>query len=175
MSIETIKAKLRKIAALAERGVGGERENARRLLQRLLCQHNLTIEDLGKPKARGRYWFRCRDVLERQILFQCYFRATNKDEVSYYQRGREIGFTLSPMEQLELENLWRHFRPLWRREIRTQQERIVHAFVSKHDLYSASTETDSDNPLSPEERAALLSLMENMTSSDYVSVRRMLE
>ena len=36
---ETIRAKLRKIAALAERGVGGERDNAKSQLDRLLAKH----------------------------------------------------------------------------------------------------------------------------------------
>lgn len=48
-------AKIQKIHALAERGVGGEAENAKRILEAVARKHGLTEEDLSdivgaKPK-----------------------------------------------------------------------------------------------------------------------------
>lgn len=43
---ESLKAKLRKLAALAERGVGGEAENARRLMERICREHGVSIDEI---------------------------------------------------------------------------------------------------------------------------------
>jgi len=51
---DTIRAKLREIAAVAERGVGGERDNAKSQLDRLLAKHGLAMEDLY-PKQDMEY------------------------------------------------------------------------------------------------------------------------
>lgn len=40
---DKVKAKLRKLIALAERGIGGEKENASRVLQKLLDRHGLAL------------------------------------------------------------------------------------------------------------------------------------
>lgn len=43
---ESLKAKLRKLAALAERGVGGEAENARRLMEQICREHGVSIDEI---------------------------------------------------------------------------------------------------------------------------------
>ena len=51
--MERITDKLRKLLALAERGCGGEAENAKRLLEAQLRRYGMTLEDLlneGKKK-----------------------------------------------------------------------------------------------------------------------------
>ena len=43
---ESIKNKLKKLLALAERGVQGEAENARRLLEKLCMEYGVSMDEL---------------------------------------------------------------------------------------------------------------------------------
>lgn len=53
--MERITDKLRKLLALAERGCGGEAENAKRLLEAQLRHYGMTLEDLlNEGKKNGR-------------------------------------------------------------------------------------------------------------------------
>lgn len=54
---ESLKAKLRKLAALAERGVGGEAENARRLMEQICREHGVSIDEILNVEERKRYRF----------------------------------------------------------------------------------------------------------------------
>lgn len=173
---ETIKAKLRKIAALAQRGVGGEKANAQRLLQTLLAKHNLKLEDVvPRPENESkRYWFTCTTQMEKDVLFACYCRAKNVNEIRYYQAKRKIGFDLSLLEALELQSLWQHFRPLLRKEFRKERARFGQAFAWKHSLCSNQAPSEDREPLSEAEYQALVRLMQGMEDSDYVSTRRQL-
>ena len=50
--MERITDKLRKLLALAERGCGGEAENAKRLLEAQLRRYGMTLEDLFGKATR---------------------------------------------------------------------------------------------------------------------------
>jgi hypothetical protein len=180
MELETVKAKLKKIAALARRGVGGEKENARRQLEAWLDKYHLTLEDIADrspDQAEQLYWFGCSSLLERDVLFACYCRARNVNEIRYYKGSkRRIGFKLSKLDYLELESLWSHFRPLFRKEFKKQTERLGTAFCWKHHL-SSSTPPDSRSehePLSQAEIDALVAMMRGLEDTTYVSTRRQL-
>ncbi len=175
-SMETIKSRLRKIAALAERGVGGEQANAKSQLQKLLDKHGLRLEDvLPRPEHEvQRYWFVCTTRMEKDVLFACYCRACNISEIRYYQAKRKIGFDLSRLEALELTSLWQHFRPLLRKEFRKQRERFGQAFAWKHELHSSQGPSEEQEPLSEAEYQALVRLMQGMEETHYVSTRRQL-
>ena len=67
--MERITDKLKKLLALAERGCGGEAENARRLLEEHLRKYGLTLEDLYENKTSRRI-FKYRNKEERQIIVQ---------------------------------------------------------------------------------------------------------
>lgn len=43
MNDENVKARIRKLLALAERGVGGEKETANRMLNKMLDRHGMTL------------------------------------------------------------------------------------------------------------------------------------
>lgn len=49
---------IKKIKALADRGIGGEAKNAKTLLDKLLLKHNMTIEDIEEETPND-YFFKC--------------------------------------------------------------------------------------------------------------------
>ena len=52
MDLEQIKERLAKMKALAERGVGGERDAAERLLQEIAAKHGISLDDIGSEVER---------------------------------------------------------------------------------------------------------------------------
>jgi len=170
---ETIRVKLRKIAALAERGVGGERDNTKSQLNRLLAKHGLTMEDLYPKQDVEYHEFVCANQRERTILVQCVAKAMGLSEVTYYKvrrKPRRIGIKCGRIDFIEIEHMYRHFRRL----LREEEKRLVDAFICRHELYGPSDGQSDGEPLSYEEYMALRRLANGMRDSNYVSTRRML-
>ena len=55
MTREEILDRLRKMKQLADRGVGGERENAERLLAEIAAQYGINLADLEEEKLEDFY------------------------------------------------------------------------------------------------------------------------
>lgn len=102
---EKVQAKLRKLFALAERGVGGEKANAQRMLEKLLSRHGLTLDDLNEERRELR-WFSAPRKHDRKLALQIAGMVTNSTEVSSYtskQRPRQVGVKLTATEAVSFE------------------------------------------------------------------------
>ncbi len=168
---ETIKDKLRKIAKLAELGVAGEKENAKRLLERLMAKYGLTIADLSDEVATKICKFTYRSKHERQILIQCYAKASGVTGVRCREIKRALYFELTWPQRLELVSLYSHFRKLFKKET----EIFMQAFVAKHDLYGHSEGEQAECPLSHDEIMQIAHMAAGMKESEYTSTRRQLK
>jgi len=170
---DTIRVKLRKIAALAERGVGGERDNAKSQLDRLLAKHGLTMEDLY-PKGDVEYHeFVCANRREQTILVQCVAKAMGISSVTYRKVRRNpnrIAIKCGRIDFIEIEHMYKHFRRL----LREEEKRLVDAFICRHELYGPPDGQSDAEPLSYEEYMALKRLADAMRESNYVSTRHTL-
>lgn len=102
---EKVQAKLRKLLALAERGVGGEKANAQRMLQKLLSRHGLTLDDLNEER-RDLRWFPAPRKHDRKLALQIAGMVTNSTDVRSYsskQRSRQVGVKLTATEAVSFE------------------------------------------------------------------------
>lgn len=68
---------LKKIKALADRGVDGERESAQILLARLMEQYGISETDLEEER-RETAWFRYSQETERRLLNQIIYMVTGR-------------------------------------------------------------------------------------------------
>ena len=68
---------LKKIKALADRGVDGERESAQTLLTRLMEQYGISETDLEEER-RETAWFRYSQETERRLLNQIIYMVTGR-------------------------------------------------------------------------------------------------
>ena len=83
-------SKLKKIVALAESGIGGERENACSLLVKLMEKYKVSWEDLEDAPKRSFRHFHYKSKFERILLFQCIFRGTCSNRIKYSQLSRGV-------------------------------------------------------------------------------------
>lgn len=108
MSADRIADLMRKVKALADRGAPGERENARRMLERLQRIHGITEAELEHAHVESDHFFRFHDDLERRLLAQVIYMVTGKvagRAVAKWsgRRVKELGVTCTVAEKVEIE------------------------------------------------------------------------
>lgn len=85
---EKVIKKLGKIKALAERGMGGEKETAMRMYEELKRKYDISPDEaeaaLNKLEKR---WFSYSTKLEEELLLQIFYKVTG-DPVAYHYTGQ---------------------------------------------------------------------------------------
>ncbi|MFJ3259686.1 DUF2786 domain-containing protein [Pseudomonas sp. NPDC086581] len=145
---EKVQAKLRKLLALAERGVGGERDTARRMLDKMLERHGLTIDDLCDEQPSIR-WFPMANTHERRLASQIMAKVCDTLSPGVYthrHNRRTIGVEVTPAEAIEFEL---HYETL-RKALAEHFEIAFSAFVQANRLFP-STPGKDDSPLSEQD------------------------
>lgn len=126
-------AKLRKLLALAERGEGGEKDNAQRMLDNLLARHGLTIDDLIDERREIR-WFPAGNKFDRLLAAQILAKVCNSLEIATYRsnkRRKQIGVEVTPAEAIEFEL---HYETL-RKALAASLDDAFSAFVQVNRLF----------------------------------------
>lgn len=147
---------LKKIKALAERGVGGEKDSAQVLLDRLMKKYGVTESDLEAEWVETA-WFRYHDDFERRILNQIIYMVTGKTSFGCIGRHtnrprKERGIDCTAAERLEIEANYSFFLAAAKEEL----EIFFSAFAATNKLYprpEKNTLPESDGELTPEEKA----------------------
>lgn len=174
---EKLRERPRKIRALAERGMGGERVNAQRALDALLRQNGLTDADLDSidEEQKELVWFVYRDSSERDLLIQTVAMVTDVSQPSAYTKTfvktRHLAFFLSKSESLQVSYAYGMFRKAWA----TAREELFTAFVWRSEIFAPSErDADSDEDAAnakPLDRARARRILGFMDSMDRVVVR----
>lgn len=147
----------RKIKALSDKGVGGEKANAEKMLLDLMKKHNLKIEDIEGEDKKD-YFFKVDD--EYNSLFFQIVKSVNRDINVYrfpknivrqhrLKGNHEIKCTVA--EYIEIEQSFDIYTKLYKEELKTFYEAFIHA----NNIYPKSTEEEkkSINDLSADEKS----------------------
>lgn len=146
---ESLKAKLIKLQALADRGYQGEAENAKRLIKRLCEENGVSIEDiLREEEAPRRYTFKIgRKAILKTLFTHCYAKVTNNGKMSYWQRSRDvIEVEVTPLQYVDLKCMFEWHRANLLSDLEELQENIALAYVSKHGLFSDHSNDEEEDP-----------------------------
>lgn len=127
-------ALLKKLKALAEQGVGGEKENAQRKLDELMKKYGVDEADLSDDKLED-HDFRYHNKWEKKILRQVIYKvATGRREYRYkYGRGSQTtwGCTCTKAEALQIQIEYEFYVSLWEEEL----EMFSMAFIQKYQIF----------------------------------------
>ena len=161
MTREEILERLRKMKALADRGVGGERENAERLLAEIAAEHGINLAELEEVKLDDFYvtlkeswkWKMLSQLcaLKRQELKMEGASLEGHRMSTWKCRGKNL-YSVSKCTKAEWLELMAKFEVL-ARAYKRQQEDFYHAFLMANDLLLEPD--DEAKPLSREERSRL--------------------
>jgi len=155
---ERLIEKLKKIHALAESGIEGERENAREIFAELCEKHNVnpqTFDDEKKSKVK----FMIRDRQDEILLYQVVVHVCGI-KTHFLRKDRKTKarwFELTDAQEKEVNECLRHYRRLWQ----THLTDAIQAFIYANKIFGISA--DKDRPeLSLEEIQELKRISEIM-------------
>lgn len=104
--------RLNKIKSLVDRGVGGEKENADLLLQRLLKKYNLTEENLLDDVVRE-HEFRFYGAFGKALLDQVVYAVMGNVDIYQYAKKRNCKSRFiycTESEALEIKEMFEFYR-----------------------------------------------------------------
>ncbi len=132
-SDERIKSRLLKVLELAERGVGGEKSNAKAILKAGLRKYGLTLDELTDGKRRkvveGHSF---EGKIERRLLLQIICVVANTSSIMGKRKGKKYYVKLTPVQHIEVDAMFGYYRGLLEKEL----DVFIVAFVNKHDLFN---------------------------------------
>lgn len=138
MTREQVAEKLKKIKALAERGVGGERESAMKLYRDLLEKYQIEEAEVLEDRVTL-HWFGYSDKLEEDLLTQIFYKVTGSPSYHHYtgkySRRKKRGCDCTELEAIEIKLLFDFYKGELKREL----EAFLIAFRSGNDLFPDKT------------------------------------
>lgn len=138
-----LKELMKKLQTLAERGVGGEKESAKKKLDKLLAANGMTENDLKADEVQY-YLFSYNGEVKRRLLGQCIYKTLGPDNSKmYHTKGtrNKLGAYCTPAQKLEIELDFDFYSKLLDEEIDT----LLTAFIAKQDLYPENSPTEVKN------------------------------
>lgn len=178
---ESLRARLLKLKALSEGGVGGEAENARVLLGRFLDEYGLPLEAFLAPEAEAKpRVFRSIGTsgITFTLLLQCYCKMTDAREMRYRVIGRNLIIDLTDYQYAELRSMFDFYRKQFAKEKKRVMDEMLSAFLQRHDLFPVSSgveDGDDKEELSLEEKMRINRIASLATGMDVTSYHKQLE
>lgn len=157
--------KLQKLYNLAQRGVGGEKDNAEALLQKLLNKYNLTLADItedSKSIRTVKYY----SIQEQSLIAQLLWKLFDIQRIEYIPKEKTIVMELTDVQWIELSEHLKFYIPLFREERKALMQQVLHAFFIKHNIFGENAASNS-NEISMEDYSKLLDLASSMQDKTY--------
>lgn len=160
------KERLKKLYALAMRGVGGEKETAQAILDKLLKKYAMTLDDLDEEVIQE-YELEYHGKEQDRILIQTIYKVTDEkntfNHLQYTHSGRACRTRLcvrcTAAQKAEIEFLFSFYVRLWEKE----KEALLQAFFQKHRIFGNLKEGESGKELSNEELEKMYALMHGLS------------
>lgn len=155
-------SRIEKLKALAERGVGGEKVNAQRMLTNLLKKHGMSLDDLASEET-VMHWIKWRGgIIYRRLLSQIMTEVCGRDRGIYTSPGYRscLGAKVSPSELAEITIKYDAYSI----GLKEQIDATFIAFINRHDIFPAEDyETEQEAPQrSLKEMMAMSMMMDAM-------------
>lgn len=135
---------LGKIVALAKGGVGGEKQNAIRLVKKLCVKHNLKYEDVMNDSGVAEFHLDFKRG-EKQLAIQviCRYARMKLDEDLWSSRdGLRMYFKTTTEKYVETVNAYEILSRKYKEEKQIVIDSLEDAFFSKHNLFYQPTEAE---------------------------------
>lgn len=134
MTREQAAEKLKKLKALADRGVGGERESALNLYHKLLEKYQIDEGEILEERVTL-HWFSYKTELEEELLTRIFYKVTGS--LSYqlytgrYSRRKKRGCNCTEIEAVEIKMLFEFYR----QELKRELEGFLLAFYQGNNIF----------------------------------------
>lgn len=123
--------RIKKLQALAERGIGGEKDTAEKMLQKMLEKNGIKSLDELESEKYEYTLFSYRGKHEIKLLKQCIYKVLTAagDRTSYRTRGtrQKIGIYCTKAQKIEIELEFEFYRNVFYEELSTFMDAFIQA------------------------------------------------
>lgn len=123
--------RIKKLQALAERGVGGEKETAAVMLQKMLEKNGISSLDELAEEEYEYTLFSYRGKHEIKLLKQCFYKVmgAKSDRTTYRTHGtrQKIGIYCTKAQRIEIELEFEFYRNVFYEELSTFMDAFIQA------------------------------------------------
>lgn len=126
-----IQDKLKKIKELAERGVGGERETAKKLYENLLKKYELSDDDI-EDSLQVR-WFRFKDDIDKKLLIHIFYKVTG-DSSYWTKKDKRMNLVGCECTEFESDEIVFYYQ-FYREHLNNEIDIFMSAFMHKNRIY----------------------------------------
>jgi hypothetical protein len=151
---------LRKVKALAERGVGGEKQNAEAILSRLMKKYGVSEADLREDEASD-YDFHWREPFEDSLLRQIAYMIVGRGLITkryVRSRAKTVIICCTAAQRIEIQAAFEFYRFHLKKGLQTYFD----AFIQTERLFPAPSAEDVKENAPPENLDDMLALMKGM-------------
>jgi len=160
------KERLKKLYALAMRGVGGEKTTAQAILDKLLEKYSMSLADLDEEIISD-YELEYHGAEQEKLLKQTIYKVTDDKNsfcsLRYTYSGRKcktrLNVRCTEAQKAEIEFLFSFYIRVWEKE----KEFLLQAFIQKHRIFGELKEGESPTEISKEELEKLLAFSSGLS------------
>lgn len=165
---EEIMERIKKLQELASRGVGGEKVNARIMLERAMLKYGVTESDLDS-ELKKQIWFKYSGKWQRALLIQviAYVCGDKIEIFGACAKRPKMMATMTPGQHIEVELLFDAHKRAYAKE----EEIFFRAYIQKNRLFPRDAEP-KEREYTPEQIAEIRKMMKVMDGIDRVHVRK---
>ena len=155
--------RIKKLQALAERGVGGERETAQKKLQKMLEDNKIiSLEELEEDKVEY-FLFSYNGKHEIPLLKQCVYKVlgAKTDRTYYRSRGyrQKLGLYCTKAQKIEIELEFEFYKKVFYEDLTT----FMIAFIQKQGIFPPDApKSDKDILDLDEQDLAIMAMAEGI-------------
>lgn len=149
------KERLKKIYNLSLKGVGGEREQAQAILDKLLKKYELSLDDIDDEDTAYDYELKYHGEEQYRILYQIVYKVLNSTDKIYSIRytssnrlcRNRMVVHCTAIQKVEIEFLFDFYKRIWEND----KEMLMKAFILKHEIFGDFKEGEKPTELSKAE------------------------
>lgn len=137
-----------KLKALSDRGIDGEKENATKLLHKLMKKYGITEEDIEQEEVKT-VWVTLKNKAEVKICSQIIYAHFNNTNL-WQRRGHRTKYwvELTPAQEIE----FKYMLSVYLKSFYEEQEIFINAFIQKNQIFPINGPVTDIDDLTAEER-----------------------
>lgn len=150
----------KKLKALAEQGVGGEKENAQQLLKKFMRKYNVSEDEIDDD-VLIEYEKKVKNEYEIKLFAQVFYKVVDGSIYTFksVRSGRRfknlLGYRCTAAQNIELEFLFDFYKRLFYKEL----DLLFTAFIQKHKLFGDSPKDKPDDKIDYDELLRIIEMM----------------
>ena len=162
---------VKKLKALSDRGIDGEKENATKLLNKLMEKYGISEEELEQPQTKT-VWITLKNNAEIRICSQILYAYFN-DAKLWKRRGCRTKYwiELTPAQEIEFKYMLQIYLDSFYKE----QDILIYAFVQKNKIFPTDSPVSYLEDLTPEEKEKTLRASLMQEGMEFTRIRKALD